>query len=128
MFDTTEEIEDYEYSGLCLLVAEEPTSVDEALEKCWKNAVVLESIVENNTWFFCELPKGHKAIGLKWVFQDKSRGRIVKYKATIMAKGYAQRQGVDYDEVFASVARSKTMRLLLALAAHGGWEVLRSTI
>lgn len=60
--------------------------------------------------------------------QDKSRGRIVKYKATIMAKRYAQRQGVDYDEVFASVARSKTMRLLLALAAHGGWEVLRSTI
>jgi len=67
------------------------------------------------------LPRGCKAIGLKWVFKVKRdpTGKIVKYKARLIAKGYAQIQGVDYDEVFAPVARLETVRLLLALAAQG---------
>jgi len=71
------------------------------------------------------LPKGHKAIGLKWVFKVKrdAAGNIVKYKARLVAKGYAQKQGVDYDEVYAPVARIETVRILLALAANGDWEV-----
>jgi hypothetical protein len=48
---------------------------------------------------------------------------VVKYKARLVAKGYAERQGVDHDEVFAPVARMETVRLLLALAAHRGWPV-----
>jgi hypothetical protein len=50
-------------------------------------------------------------------------GNIVKHKARLVAKGYAQRQGVDFEEVFAPVARLETVRLMLALAAQGGWEV-----
>jgi hypothetical protein len=50
-------------------------------------------------------------------------GNMVKYKARLVAKGYAQHQGVDFDEVFAPVARMETVRMLLALAAHSGWEV-----
>jgi len=58
-------------------------------------------------------------------FQDQERpdGNIVKYKARLVAKGYAQRFGVDFEEVFAPVARIETVRVLLALAAQGGWEV-----
>jgi len=72
-----------------------------------------------------ELPKGQHAIGLKWVFKVKRdpAGNIVKHKARLVAKGYAQKQGVDFDEVFAPVARLETVRLLLAMAANGGWEV-----
>lgn len=50
-------------------------------------------------------------------------GKIVKHKARLVVKGYAQVQGVDYDEVFAPVARMETVRLLLALAAQGEWQV-----
>jgi len=73
----------------------------------------------------CDLPKQQRAIGLKWVFKVKKdpQGQIVKHKVRLVAKGYAQRHGVDYDEVFAPVARIETVRLLLALAAQSGWEV-----
>jgi len=66
------------------------------------------------------LPPKHKAIGLKWVFKIKKDpdGNIIKYKAHLVAKGYAQRFGVDFEEVFARVARIETVRVLLALAAH----------
>jgi hypothetical protein len=102
--------------------------VDEALDsEAWRTAMDEEmaSIRENQTWELTSLPRGQKAIGLKWVYKAKhnAAGELVKYKARLVAKGYAQRQGVDFDEVFAPVARMETVRLLLALAAHSGWEV-----
>jgi transposase InsO family protein len=128
LFDNTEELVDYEYSGLCFLASEEPASVEEAMkQQCWKDAMdaELKSITDNNTWTMAELPKGQQAIGLKWVFKVKKdpAGNVVKHKARLVAKGYAQKQGIDYDEVFAPVARIETVRVLLALAASGGWEV-----
>jgi hypothetical protein len=85
----------------------------------------LKSIQDNNTWYYTNLPKGHKAIGLKWVYKVKRdpKGNVVKHKARLVAKGYAQRHGVDYEEVFAPVARLETVRLILALAANGKWVV-----
>ena len=85
----------------------------------------LDAIRSNGTWELAALPPGHVAIGLKWVFKVKKdpAGNIVKHKARLVAKGYVQRQGVDFDEVFAPVARMETVRLLLALAAHSGWQV-----
>jgi hypothetical protein len=57
---------------------------------------------------------------LKWVYKLKkdTKGAVVKYEARLVAKGYVQHQGVDYEEVFAPVARLETVRLLLALAAQ----------
>uniref|UniRef100_A0ACD6A2Q2 Uncharacterized protein n=1 Tax=Avena sativa TaxID=4498 RepID=A0ACD6A2Q2_AVESA len=119
---------DYDYSGLCLLAAEEPASVDEALEDpVWKKAMQeeMDSIIGNHTWEISALPAGHRAIGLKWVFKVKRdpAGNVVKHKARLVAKGYAQCQGVDFEEVFAPVARMEIVRLLLALAAHSGWQI-----
>ena len=85
----------------------------------------MKSIEENRTWDVSELPAKQKAIGLKWVFKVKKdpNGNIVKYIARLVAKGYAQQHGVDFDEVFAPVARIETVRVLLALAAQDGWQV-----
>jgi hypothetical protein len=121
-------MQDFEYSGLFLVAAEEPRSVAEALtEQSWKKAMEEEmrAIHENQTCVPCVLPPKQKAIGLKWVFKVKNdpKGNVVKHKARLVAKGYAQRQGIDFDEVYALVAKIETVRVLLALAAHGGWEV-----
>jgi hypothetical protein len=72
-----------------------------------------------------DLPQGRKAIGLKWVFKVKrdKQGSVIRHKARLVVKGYAQRQGVDYEEVFAPVARLEAVRLLLALPAQQNWEV-----
>ncbi|GJX37159.1 ribonuclease H-like domain, reverse transcriptase, RNA-dependent DNA polymerase [Tanacetum coccineum] len=87
--------------------------------------VELDSINRNNTWELTTLPKGHKAIGLKWVFKTKkdANGNIIKHRARLVAKGYIQEHGIDFEEVFAPVARMETIRLLLAIAANNKWEV-----
>jgi hypothetical protein len=96
IYNTTEEVQDFEYSGFCLLAADEPSCNEQALsERCWKEAMEaeLEAIEENHTWVLSDLPKGSRAIGLKWVFKVKRdpAGNILKHKARLVAKGYAQR-------------------------------------
>jgi hypothetical protein len=113
---------------LFLTSAEEPGSVAEAQRDAnWRKAMFeeMQSIEENSTWELADLPRGHKPIGLKWVFKVKrdEQGNIAKYKARIVAKGYVQREGVDFEEVFAPVARLDSVRLLIAMAAQEGWEV-----
>ncbi|KAL9258749.1 Retrovirus-related Pol polyprotein from transposon TNT 1-94-like protein [Drosera capensis] len=85
----------------------------------------LKSIEKKNTWTLTKLPPGHKPIGLKWVFQLKKDidGRVVKHKARLVAKGYIQRQGTDFKEVFAPVAKRDMVRMILALAVNQSWEV-----
>ena len=69
--------------------------------------------------------KGHKAIGVKWVYMMKrnAKGEIKKYKTRLVAKGYSQRASVDYDEVFATVAFLETVRLITSLAAQHRWKI-----
>ncbi|WVZ58492.1 hypothetical protein U9M48_008764 [Paspalum notatum var. saurae] len=85
----------------------------------------MASIEQNKTWSLVDRPAGHRPIGLKWVFKLKrdEHGNVVKHKARLVAKGYVQRQGIDYEEVFAPVARMESVRVLLAVAAQRGWAV-----
>nr|GFB07230.1 ribonuclease H-like domain, reverse transcriptase, RNA-dependent DNA polymerase [Tanacetum cinerariifolium] len=111
-----------------LLVEDELRNFKEALkDEKWIEAmkVEIESININNTWKLTTLPKDHKAIGLKWEFKMKrdANGEILKHKTRLVAKGYIQEHGIDFDEVFTQVARIKTIRLILALAAYNKWEV-----
>lgn len=127
IYDETLEIDGDEYS-LCMLGMAEPTSYLEASkDACWRRAMQdeLSSIKENKTWKLTHLPPGTKPIGLKWVFKLKkdSHGNVVKHKARLVAKGYVQRHGIDFEEVYAPVARLETIRLIIALAAQEGWEI-----
>nr|GEW02675.1 ribonuclease H-like domain, reverse transcriptase, RNA-dependent DNA polymerase [Tanacetum cinerariifolium] len=111
-----------------LLLEEEPRNYKEAAQdKKWIEAMQIEinSININKTWKLATLPDNQKAIGLKWVFKTKrdGNGKIIKHKARLVAKGYVQEHVIDYDEVFAPVARMETVRLILALSAYHGWEV-----
>ncbi|XP_033138570.1 uncharacterized protein LOC103844422 isoform X1 [Brassica rapa] len=113
---------------LLMSINSEPRDFNEAKDsKEWRDACVdeLKSIEKNGTWTLIDLPVGAKQIGLKWIFKIKrnSDGSINKYKARLVAKGYVQRHGIDFDEVFAPVARIETIRLLINLAAAHNWEI-----
>lgn len=101
----------------------DPVTFEEAFEESkWKKAMdeEISEIKKNDTWELTELPEGYKAIDVKWVYKTKTNqdGEVEKYKARLVAKGYKQRYGIDYDEVFAPVARVDTIRLLTAIPAH----------
>ncbi|CAI7903116.1 unnamed protein product [Closterium sp. NIES-53] len=109
----------------------EPATLKEALESSdaeeWKKAMdsELKSIEENGTWELVEVPEGRKAITSKWLFKIKSDadGKIERYKSRLVAKGYQQKEKVDYKELFAPVVKPRTLRTLLAGAAIKGWVV-----
>ncbi|CAI7862336.1 unnamed protein product [Closterium sp. NIES-53] len=85
----------------------------------------LKSTEENGTWELVELPEGRKAITSKWLFKIKSDadGKIERYKSRLVAKGYQQKEKVDYKELFAPVVKPTTLITLLAGAAIKGWVV-----
>jgi Reverse transcriptase (RNA-dependent DNA polymerase) len=92
----------------------ENISFEEAVrDKKWQTSMneEIKAIDRNNIWELAELPKGSQPIGVKWVFKKKinAQGEIEQYKARLITKGYKQNAGIDYDEVFAPVARMETI-------------------
>ena len=111
-----------------LLSGEEPLSYTEAAsDEVWMRAMREEmlAIDRNNTWELETPPPNCRPIGLKWIFKLKKnpKGTIIKHKARLVVKGYSQRKGVDYDEIYAPVVRFETIRLLIALAALKDWQI-----
>ena len=109
----------------------EPKSIEEAInspEKSkWEKAMETEmqSLKANKVWDLVELPKGRKAIGSKWVYKVKTGadGQIERYKARLVAQGFSQKYGDDYDETFCPVVRLESLRALMALAVQNGLKL-----
>ncbi|GJR66256.1 retrovirus-related pol polyprotein from transposon TNT 1-94 [Tanacetum coccineum] len=81
-------------------------------------------------WTLVDLPHGKRAIGTKWVYMNKKdeRGIVIRNKARLVAQGYTQEEGIDYDEVFASVARIEAIRLFLAYASFKDFVVYQMDV
>nr|GFA72757.1 copia protein [Tanacetum cinerariifolium] len=77
-----------------------------------------------------DLPKGKRAIGTKWVFRNKKDKRciVVRNKARLVAQRHTQEEGIDYEEVFAPVARIEAIRLFLAYASFMGFMVYQMDV
>ena len=106
-----------------------PNTVSEALTKrVWKDAMREEMSVldKNKTWEIIERPKGKNIVDCKWIFtlKYKADGSLKGHKAKLIAKGYTQTYGVDYQETCAPFAKINTVRILLSLAAHYNWQLL----
>ena len=84
-----------------------------------------KTIEENETWELVDPPPGCRPISLKWVYKVKrdELGAIVKHKARLVTRGFIQREGIDFEEVFALVARMESVHFLLALAAAKDWRI-----
>lgn len=97
-----------------MFMAADPIFYEEAVKsKKWRDAMNNEmaAIKKNDTWELVILPREAKVIDLKWLFKTKlnENGEVDKCKARLVAKGYAQEKGVDFNEVFAPVARWDTV-------------------
>ncbi|GJZ56609.1 putative ribonuclease H-like domain-containing protein [Tanacetum coccineum] len=117
----------------CFLSQEEPKKVIHALkDPSWIEAMQEELLQFKlqEVWTLVDLPNGKRAIGTKWVFRNKKdeRGIVIRNKARLVAQGYTQEEGIDYDEVFAPVARIEAIRLFLAYASFKDFVVYQMDV
>ena len=106
----------------------EPTSYSEAVRyPVWQRAMAeeLSALDITGTWDLVSLPHGKKTIGSRWVYKikTKSDGSIEWYEARLVAKGFYQEYGMDYEETFAPVAKMTSVRVLIAVASVRQWYI-----
>jgi hypothetical protein len=115
-------------SLMCDLLEEEPTYFEEPIQrKEWADAMTEEyqSIMQNEVWEIVPRPKSKDVVSSRWIFKIKHDvdGSIEKYKERFSAHVFSQKEGIDYEETFAHVARYNSIRTIIALAAKMKWKL-----
>ena len=103
-----------------------PRIAQEALrDENWKKSMMEEmsALKKDDTWEVVNLPKGKRKVGCKWVFTTKHRANdaLERYNMRLVAKGYIQTHGIDYQETFALAAKMNTIHILLSLVTNSSW-------
>ena len=82
----------------------------------------MDALDNNDTWMLTPLPEGKKAIGCRWIYKVKvhANGQVEHYKEILVAKGYAQTYGINYDEAFSLVVKMTIVKTIVALVAMKG--------
>ena len=106
----------------------EPTNPSNVIKHiAWKEAMIEEyqSIMKNDVWEIVPRPKGKFVVSSKWIFKIKhaTNSSIEKYKARFVARGFSQKEGIDYEETFAPTTRYTSVREVLGIAKSKGWKV-----
>nr|GFA20449.1 retrovirus-related Pol polyprotein from transposon TNT 1-94 [Tanacetum cinerariifolium] len=117
----------------CLLSPIEPANVAEALKDAdWVSAMQdeLDQFARFKVWRLVPRPEGKTIIKTKWIFKNKKdeSSLVIRNKARLVAVGYSQQEGIDYDKTFAPVARIEAIRLFLAYAAHKDFTVFQMDV
>ncbi|KAL0416444.1 UNVERIFIED_CONTAM: Retrovirus-related Pol polyprotein from transposon TNT 1-94 [Sesamum latifolium] len=123
--------ERYEFVGLTSQLDNDPKMYGEAMSGIdsdkWLEAMnsEMDSMGSNQVWTLVDLPKGARPIGCKWVYKHKlgANGEVTAFKTRLVAKGYTQRPGVDFEESYSPVAMAKSIRILLATAVWYDYEI-----
>jgi hypothetical protein len=120
------------YSGLIahlntVIDSEPSTFVEASKHQVWKDAMNEEydSILKNDVWTVVSRPHGKSVVTSKWIYKIKhaTDGSIEKYKARFVAPGFSQKEGIDYDEIFAPVARYTSIIIIISPATVFGWKL-----
>ncbi|WVZ70368.1 hypothetical protein U9M48_019042 [Paspalum notatum var. saurae] len=111
----------------------EPHDVRHALSNAnWVNAMneEFENFERNQVWVLVEPPPHCNPIGTKWVFKNKQGedGVVVRNKARLVAQGFCQKEGIDYEETYAPIARLEAIHILLAFAASKGFKLFQMDV
>ncbi|GKA80439.1 putative ribonuclease H-like domain-containing protein, partial [Tanacetum coccineum] len=117
----------------CFLSQEEPKRIAKSLSDSAWVETMHEELLQfklHKVWVLVDLPKSKRAIGTKWVFRNKKdeRGIVIQNKARMVTQGHSQEEGIDYDEIFAPVARIEAIRLFLAYASFMGFMVYQMDV
>ena len=98
----------------------------------WKEAMdsEIQSMYDIQVWNLVDNVPGRKTVGCKWIFKKKTNidGKVHTYKARLVSNGFIQTPGVDYDETFLPVAKIKSIRIMLAIAAFHYYEIWKMNV
>ena len=113
------------------MVKDDPINFRQVMESSnaqkWIDAMneEIKSMKDDEVWDLFPLAEGAKPIGCKWTFKTKRdlKGDVERYKARLIAKGFIQKEGIDYTETFSSVSSKDSFRTIMALVAHFDLEL-----
>jgi hypothetical protein len=113
---------------MCDLIEKEPTCFEEAIQnKEWAYTMTEEyqSIIKNDVWEIVPRSKSKDVVSSKWLYKIKHvvDGSVEKYKARILAHGFSQKEGIEYEETFSPVARYTSIKTIIALETKMKWKL-----